>query len=117
MFNPFSEEERLQTMLACCYAGAQLGFRHIALRNIIDPPSEWFDAILARQVAVHILASQFGVPRRRIVIMQARRRSAVATAIRTIDARLECPVFHRAYLRMANRAADLFNQELEKAAA
>ncbi len=96
MFNPFSEEERLQTMLACCYAAVQQGgFQHLALRDIIDPPHEWFDAMLARQIAIHILATRFGVPKRRIVMMQARKRTSIAFAIRTIDRRLERVTFGR----------------------
>ncbi|APX68870.1 MULTISPECIES: hypothetical protein [unclassified Brucella] len=118
MFNPFSEEERLQTMLACCYAAVQQGgFQHLALRDIIDPPHEWFDAMLARQIAIHILATRFGVPKRRIVMMQARKRTSIAFAIRTIDRRLERVTFEEAYRRMATLAWNLFEQELEKAAA
>lgn len=98
MFNPFSEEERLQTMLACCYAAVQQGgFQHLALRDIINPPHEWFDAMLARQIAIHILATRFGVPKRRIVMMQARKRTSIAFAIRTIDRRLERVTFEEAY--------------------
>ncbi|QMV26684.1 hypothetical protein GRI33_06980 [Brucella sp. BO3] len=92
MFNPFSEEERLQTMLACCYAAVQQGgFQHLALRDIIDPPHEWFDAMLARQIAIHILATRFGVPKRRIVMMQARivvLDSQHILMVRTVDAQV-----------------------------
>lgn len=47
--NPYSEDERLQLMLSCCYAAVKTGFDHLALRDIINPPHEWFDAALARQ--------------------------------------------------------------------
>ncbi|ELT49096.1 MULTISPECIES: hypothetical protein [Brucella] len=118
MFNPFSEEERLQIMLACCYAAVQQGgFQHLALRDIIDPPHNWFDALLARQVAIHILATQFGVPKRRIVTMQARQRTSVSFAVHAVDRRLETEAFADAYRRMAALAESLFEQELEKAAA
>ncbi|WP_273792407.1 hypothetical protein [Brucella anthropi] len=117
MFNPYSEEERLQTMLACCYAGVQTGFRHLALRDIITPPHQWFDAMLARQIAIHMLASQFDVPKRRIVAMQQRQRTAISFAIRAVDCRLENPTFEAAYRRMAIRALNLFEKQLEKAAA
>lgn len=105
-------------MLACCYAAVQQeGFRHLALRDVIDPPHEWFDAALARQIAIHILATQFGVPKRRIVTMQARQRTSIAFAIHAVDRRLEYPKFEDAYRRMAKRALTLFDKELEKAVA
>lgn len=115
--NPYSEEERLQVMLSCCYAAVKTGFSHVALRHIINPPHEWFDAALARQIAIHIFATGFGVPRRRIVAMQERRRSSIATAITTVDARLADPVFERAYKRMADRAVALFHEKIARAAA
>lgn len=115
--NPYSEEERLQVMLSCCYLAVQTGFKHLPLRFIIDPPSTMMDAILARQIAIHVLNNEFQTPRRRIVVMQERRRSAVATAINTVNARLECPVFARAYERMSTRALELFHIKIRKAAA
>lgn len=115
--NPYSEEERLQTMLACCFRGAQFGFRHLALRDIIDPPHEWFDAALARQIAIHILAVKFDVPRRRIVKMQARQRTSISFALTAVERRLQDGTFEAAYRRMAARAHDLFMIEIQKAAA
>nr|DAO37985.1 MAG TPA: chromosomal replication initiator protein [Caudoviricetes sp.] len=115
--NPYSEEDRLNVMLACCYRAVQSGFRHLALRDIIDPPHEWFDAALARQIAIHILNVKFDVPRRRIVKMQARRRASISSAIVTVDRRLDDPIFTSAYRRMSGRAMDLFISEMNKAAA
>lgn len=115
--NPYSAEERLQTMLNCCFAAVRSGFPHIALRNIIEPPHEWFDAMLARQIAIHIFHEQFHVPKRRIHEMMQRRRRSIAEACYAVDARLECRVFARSYSRMAARANDLFMREIQKAAA
>lgn len=115
--NPYSEEDRLNTMLACCYRAVQSGFRHLALRDIIDPPHEWFDAALARQIAIHILNVEFDVPRRRIVKMQARRRASISSAIVTVDRRLDDPVFMSAYRRISGKAMDLFMAEIQKVAA
>jgi len=117
MLNPYSEEERLQVMLACSYAGAQLGFRHLPLRFIIDPPHEFFDAHLARQVALHIFAAQFDVPRRRIAAMTGIGRWTLRNAVIAIDSRLDDPVFEAAYRRMARRALNLFHREIRQAAA
>lgn len=115
--NPFKEDECMQAMLSCCYVAVQTGFKHLPLRFIIEPPATMLDATLARQMAIHILNRQFHVSRRRIIIMQERRRTAVATAVKTVDARLECPVFARAYERMATRALELFQVKIRKAAA
>jgi hypothetical protein len=104
-------------MLACCFKAVQLQFSHIAVRDIISPPHHLFDAALARQTAIYILHVEFGVPRRRIVKMQARQRTSISFAIAKIDERLGCPVFARAYSRMAARAKDIFMEQLKKAAA
>ncbi|MFC5037239.1 hypothetical protein [Tianweitania sediminis] len=104
-------------MLASCYAAVQTGFRHLALRHIINPPHEWFDAALARQIAIHILAVRFDVPKRRIVAMQARQRTSINFAVIAIDTRLDDPMFERAYRRMSDRAVEIFDAKINKAAA
>lgn len=117
IMNPYNESERLQAMLSCCYAAVQQSFRHLAMRFIIDPPHGIYDAALARQIAIHIMNVRFHVPRNRLVVLQERQRSAVATAVKAVNARMECPVFARAYDRIATRAEELFMRELRKAAA
>ena len=117
MLNPYDEHQRLEVMLACCVKAVQSHFSHIAVRDIIWPPRDLFDAALARQVAIYILHIEFEVPLRRIVKMQARQRTSISFAIRKIDERLGCPVFAKAYTRMAARAKDIFMQQLRKAAA
>ncbi|CDO49028.1 hypothetical protein [Bartonella tribocorum] len=115
--NPYSEVERLQIMLSCSFKAVSGGFRHLPIRYIIAPPHGLFDAILARQIAIHILHYQFEVPRRRIVAMQVRKQTAIFLALQVINRRLEEPVFAKAYRRWAGRAMDLFLREMEKAAA
>ncbi|WP_273760449.1 hypothetical protein [Bartonella sp. ML70XJBT.G] len=117
IFNPYSEAERLHIMVTCSFKAVSGGFRHLPIRYIIDPPHGLFDAALARQIVIHILHYQFEVPRRRLVAMQERERTAVARSLRTINLRLEEPVFARAYRRWAGRAMDLFLREMEKAGA
>ncbi|WP_375633713.1 MULTISPECIES: hypothetical protein [unclassified Bartonella] len=117
IFNPYSEAERLEAMLACSLKAVSGGFRHVPIRYIIDPPHGLFDAILARQIAIHILHYQFEVPRRRIVAMQVRKQTAIFLALQVINRRLEEPVFAKAYRRWAGRAMDLFLREMEKAGA
>ncbi|SSZ39314.1 hypothetical protein [Bartonella grahamii] len=115
--NPYSEVERLEAMLSCSLKAVSSGFKHLPIRYIIDPPHGLFDAALARQIVIHILHYQFEVPRRRLVAMQERERTAVARSLRTINRRLEEPVFAKAYRRWAGRAMDLFFKEIRKAAA
>ncbi|WP_375657197.1 hypothetical protein [Bartonella sp. CM120XJJH] len=117
IFNPYSEAERLQMMLSCSLKAVSGGFRHIPIRYVIDPPHGLFDAILARQIAIHILHYQFEVPRRRIVAMQIRKQTAIFLALQVINRRLEEPVFAKAYRRWAGRAMDLFFKEMVKAGA
>lgn len=117
IFNPYSEAERLQMMLSCSLKAVSGGFRHVPIRYIIDPPHGLFDAILARQIAIHILHYQFEVPRRRIVAMQVRQQTAIFLALQVINRRLEEPVFAKAYRRWAGRAMDLFFKEIRKAGA
>lgn len=117
MLNPYDEQQRLEVMLSCCFKAVQAHFSHIAVRDIISPPHSLFDAALARQIAIYIFHVEFGVPRRRIVRMQGRQRTSISFAITKIDERLGCPVFAKAYARMAARAKDSFMQQLRKAAA
>ncbi|WP_019224221.1 hypothetical protein [Bartonella rattimassiliensis] len=114
--NPYSEVKRLEAMLACSFKAVSGGFKHLPIRYIIDPPHCLFDAALARQIVIHILHYQFEVPRRRLVAMQERERTAVARSLRTINRRLKEPVFAKAYRRWAGRAMDLFFKEIRKAA-
>jgi len=115
--NPHNENDRLRSMLASCFGAVQLNFRHLPLRFIIDPPQEFQDAQLARQIAIHLFATRFDVPNRRIADMTGLNRWTVRNALMAVDNRLDEPVFEAAYRRMAARAEQLYRQELERAAA
>ncbi|PTM92857.1 hypothetical protein [Mycoplana dimorpha] len=114
--NPYSEAQRVEMMLVCCYKAVHGHFSHLPLRDIIEPPHSLFDAALARQMAIHILNVEFGVPRRRIVAMQARQRTSISFAIIKIDERLECAVFERVYLRDSVQVVRADTEERLKAA-
>lgn len=92
------------------------GFPHLAIRDIIDPPHEWFDAALARQVVIHLMVRVFLIPKRRVVETQERSREAVNRALRTIDARLQSPRFQNHYRRMAQAARGTLTARMEDAA-
>lgn len=116
MFNPYSEEERLQAMTSACYRASRSHFNHLPLRFIIDPPVDMLDAKLARQVAIHVLHVQFDVPRRRLVKLLGLARWSIMQAIRTVDYRCTEACFERAYRIISARAQDLFMTELHRAA-
>lgn len=115
--NVHSEEDRLQLMVSCAFTAVQTGFQHIALRDLIDPPHAWQDALLARQIAIRILAETFWLPRRRIATLLSRNNTSISIAVSAINYRLDDPVFCAAYERMAGRAMDLFMVEMQQAAA
>ena len=117
MLNPYSEEERLQAMVSAAYRAARAHFSHLPIRDIISPPVDMFDAKLARQIAVHILNVEFGIPHRRLVSVLGVSRFMVMQSVRTVDRRCEEPVFERAYDRIASRAHDMFMTGLQEAAA
>ncbi|MCB5204216.1 hypothetical protein LH464_17255 [Neorhizobium sp. T786] len=116
MFNPYSEEERLQAMISACFRASRSHFSHLPLRFIIDPPTDMLDAKLARQVAVHVLNVEFDIPRRRLVSLLGVARWTVMQAVRTVDYRCEEPCFERTYRAISARAQDLFMTALHDAA-
>ncbi|MDM9647714.1 hypothetical protein [Rhizobium sp. S163] len=117
MVNPSSEDDRQKAMLAATYGAVRHHFSHLAVRDIISPPNGWFDALLARQIVVHIMVVDFDVPKRRLAILQMRDRTQLIVAVRAINARLEDAAFKRAYGQMVARAQGLFAQEIKRAAA
>ncbi|WP_337267093.1 hypothetical protein [Oryzifoliimicrobium ureilyticus] len=102
--------------LHACVLAVRDGFPHLAIRDIIDPPHEWFDAALARQVVIHLMVRIFMVPKRRVVEQQDRSREAVNRALRTIDDRLRSPRFEAHYCRIAAAAQGSLTARMEDAA-
>ncbi len=116
MVNPYSDEERLQAMVASSYRATRSHFNHLPLRHIINSPAEMFDAKLARQLAIYVLHVDFNVPRRRLVVLLGVARWTVMQAVRIVEARRFEPVFDKAYERIAARAKDNFMTMLHEAA-
>lgn len=105
--NPFDEREIHDALFQVSVAAVSEGFPHLAVRDIIEPPHDMFDAALARQVVIHLMVSRFGLPKRRVVAMQERSREAINRALATIDNRLCEPAFERHYRHIAGRAEAL----------
>lgn len=73
--NAHDENGRVAAIMARCYRAVQTGFPYLALKDISEPPRQWFDAKLARQIAIHIAVNGHHVPRRRIAKMYGRNRA------------------------------------------
>lgn len=82
----------------------QTGFPHLSMSDIASPPHQWFDAALARQIALHILVHRFGFSRKQLVRELGRSREAMNRALRTVDERLIAPEFEDSYEAMALHA-------------
>lgn len=88
---------------------------HLSAEDIAAPPHQWFDAMLARQIALHISVHEFGVSRKRLSRDLRRNRASIMNALRTVDDRLLSPDFARAYADMAARARKVLRKAKEKA--
>lgn len=108
MHNPYSEEERLAKMVSATFRAARSHFNHLPIRHLVHPPVDLFDAKLARQIAIHVLNVEFGIPRRRLTKLLGVGRTMIMQSVRTVDHRRLEPVFERAYERIAARAKDNF---------
>ncbi|MCY1669310.1 hypothetical protein [Rhizobium sp. SL86] len=104
MINSFNSKALYEAHLHSCYAAVREGFPHLAIRDIMEPPHQWFDAALARQVVIHLMVTEFKWPKRRVVEVEDRSREAVNRALRTIDRRLDSPRFGTHYRSIAKRA-------------
>lgn len=107
MFNTYDQKAVYDATVHACLFAVREGFPHLAIRDIVDPPHEWFDAALARQIAMHLVIREFGWPKRRVVEMEDRSREAINRALRTIDGRIAHDRFAMHYQTMAERAREL----------
>ncbi len=107
MINVYDQKAVYDATVHACLFAVREGFPHLAIRDIVDPPHEWFDAALARQIAMHLVIREFGWPKRRVVEMEDRSREAINRALRTVDARIAHDRFALHYQTMAERARSL----------
>ncbi|MBD8876186.1 hypothetical protein [Roseibium polysiphoniae] len=113
MLNLHDQHEILNAVFFACVSATRGGFPHLSVDAVIEPPHDWFDAALARQVVLHLMITEFNIPKRRVVEMQERSREAVNRALSTVNARLECAVFAAHYGQIAETADMLFKFQLE----
>ncbi|WP_075656069.1 hypothetical protein [Pseudochrobactrum sp. B5] len=107
MFNPYDQTQVYEASVHASLCAVREGFPHLTIRDIVEPPHQWFDAALARQIVMHILIREFGWPKRRVVEQEARSREAINRALRTIDDRMQHDRFASHYMVMAERARSL----------
>lgn len=116
MINLHDQQQVYSANLHACILAVRDGFPHLAARDIIEPPHQWFDAALARQIVMHLMVREFSWPKRRVVEVEDRSREAINRALRTIDSRLEAPRFADHYHQMADRARALLLTDISEAA-
>ncbi|MGC4409581.1 hypothetical protein D4A92_19890 [Rhizobium rosettiformans] len=109
MIDVCDQEAIYEATVQVCLVAVQEGFPHLTIRDIIDPPHDWFDAALARQIVMHLIIREFSWPKRRVVAMEERSREAINRALRTIDQRMRNDRFAGHYLDMAERAQTLLH--------
>ena len=80
--------ETLQELYDASLSGVQSSFSHLSKIDIAHPPHHWFDAALARQIALYIMHKEFEIPRRRIALELERSREAILRAMNTVDERM-----------------------------
>ncbi len=107
MLSVYDQKQVYEATIHACLCAVREGFPHLSIRDIVDPPHEWFDAALARQVVMHLVVREFGWPKRRVVEMEDRSREAINRGLRTIDARIAHDPFAIHYQSMAERARTL----------
>lgn len=112
----FTESELYDITFRVCVASVKEAFPHIPVANIIIPPRGQFDAVLARQIALHVMVAQFGLPKKRAGTFVERKRFSVNRALIVIDTRLEEPEFETIYRQIALRAQALFDDRMMEAA-
>lgn len=95
--------------------GVQTGFKHLSKEDIAHPPHAWFDAALARQIALHISVRRFEVSLRGIARELDRNKGSVLKALQTVDRRMAGAEFAETYEDMAAEAEGaLYAQEEER---
>lgn len=114
--NRLNDDELYELHFRVCVAAVAEGFPHLPIEHIIEPPRGRFDAILARQIVLHILVARFGLVRTRVGALMGRKRTQVNNAVYKIDERLDDPEFAKRYVHWAERTEELYLDQLAEAA-
>ena len=115
MFNAFNQDERIMAQYGAALDAVAERFCWLDRQAIENPPHQWFDAYLARQIAVHITCEFFDVPRKRLVAITDRARQRIGEAIGVVEDRRDDDAFEGAYRAMCGRANALYQSRLTEA--
>ncbi|NVD39376.1 MULTISPECIES: hypothetical protein [Ensifer] len=107
MLNRFDQKALYEACMHVCTIAVRDGFPHLSAADILDPPHQWFDAALARQIVMHLMIRECGWPKRRVVEVEERSREAINRALRTVDARMKHPRFANHYQTIKTQARSL----------
>ena len=94
---PFTDDGGVHALLEVAVSAVQAAFPHLSKEDIAFPPHHWFDAALARQIAVHVMVAEFQVPKNRIVRELQRNKAQVQRAMETVEERMRSAEFKRTY--------------------
>jgi len=103
--NPFNENELCDLTFRVSVASVKKAFPHIPVTKIIEPPLRQFDAVLARQIVMHLMIARFGIPKKRVARLVSRDVNAINRAMNTVDTRLEDAEFEQHYRIMREIAS------------
>lgn len=104
----FSDDSRADLAQDCAFRAVQSVLRYLSPELIAKPPRAYKDAQLARQIAIHIMATALEVGQRQITRMQGRQRTSIHFALQAVERRLECEVFRATYDRMTRAAREMY---------
>jgi hypothetical protein len=97
-------DAQAQAQFEAALAAVQRHFSHLSIDDIAWPPRGWFDAALARQIAVHVTIERLQVKKRQLARELAKNRGHLAKALAIVEARLGDAEFRAAYEAIAQDA-------------
>lgn len=107
---PPREMDDIMPLFEAAVEGVQSRMPHLSEADIAFPPHAWFDAALARQIAIHIMNNRFFVAKKELARELARSREAINRAVRTVDERLAQPEFADSYEAMSAAAKEAWTR-------
>lgn len=96
---------------AAAVEGVRTGFGHLSAADIAYPPHQWFDAMLARQIAIHIAIRRLQIGQRRLAREIERNKGAIVKALQTVERRRADSCFAAAYEAMAAAAEEALEEK------
>lgn len=97
--------ERAERVFLAAVKAVQARLNHLSEETITHPPHGWSDAVLARQIAVHVSIRQLALPGYHLAEAYQRSRESLHRALHAVDDRIAAePAFAEAYADIAQAA-------------